>query len=85
MEQVVQQFLGSKGTDLDLKHQFTLYEVSVAPVGSDRAPCPMAAGRGSGGMVGLTCPPVRSTERSQARGWCGRAALGGTQGPEENR
>ncbi|NXI33390.1 FHOD1 protein, partial [Sterrhoptilus dennistouni] len=26
MEQVVQQYLGSKGTDLDLKHQFTLYE-----------------------------------------------------------
>ncbi|NWV36139.1 FHOD1 protein, partial [Grantiella picta] len=26
MEQVVQQYLGSKGTDLDLKQQFTLYE-----------------------------------------------------------
>ncbi|XP_062477154.1 FH1/FH2 domain-containing protein 1 isoform X1 [Pezoporus occidentalis] len=29
MEQVVQQFLGSKGTDLDLKHQFTLYESAL--------------------------------------------------------
>ncbi|KAM9508502.1 FH1/FH2 domain-containing protein 1 isoform 1-T1 [Guaruba guarouba] len=29
MEQVVQQFLGSKGTDLDLKHQFTLYESTL--------------------------------------------------------
>jgi len=29
MEPVVQQYLGSKGTDLDLKQQFTLYEVSV--------------------------------------------------------
>lgn len=33
MEQVVQQYLGSKGTDLDLKQQFTLYEVSGAPAG----------------------------------------------------
>ncbi|NXO71194.1 FHOD1 protein, partial [Phainopepla nitens] len=41
MEQVVQQYLGSKGTDLDLKQQFTLYEsalkleddVEEAPVG----------------------------------------------------
>nr|XP_009931947.1 PREDICTED: FH1/FH2 domain-containing protein 1 [Opisthocomus hoazin] len=30
MEPVVQQYLGSKGTDLDLKQQFTLYEVSCA-------------------------------------------------------
>ncbi|XP_030907616.2 FH1/FH2 domain-containing protein 1 [Melopsittacus undulatus] len=29
MEQLVQQFLGSKGTDLDLKHQFTLYESAL--------------------------------------------------------
>ncbi|NXM53336.1 FHOD1 protein, partial [Illadopsis cleaveri] len=29
MEQVVQQFLGSKGTDLDLKQQFTLYESAL--------------------------------------------------------
>ncbi|NXV09663.1 FHOD1 protein, partial [Cettia cetti] len=29
MEQVVQQYLGSKGTDLDLKQQFTLYESAL--------------------------------------------------------
>ncbi|NXE97089.1 FHOD1 protein, partial [Menura novaehollandiae] len=29
MEQVVQQYLGSKGTDLDLKKQFTLYESAL--------------------------------------------------------
>lgn len=38
MEQVVQQYLGSKGTDLDLKQQFTLYEVSRAPAGSGHVP-----------------------------------------------
>uniref|UniRef100_A0A8C3UJ72 Formin homology 2 domain containing 1 n=1 Tax=Catharus ustulatus TaxID=91951 RepID=A0A8C3UJ72_CATUS len=38
MEQVVQQYLGSKGTDLDLKQQFTLYEVSRAPARSDHVP-----------------------------------------------
>uniref|UniRef100_A0A8C4UUB8 Formin homology 2 domain containing 1 n=1 Tax=Falco tinnunculus TaxID=100819 RepID=A0A8C4UUB8_FALTI len=45
MERVVQQYLGSKGTDLDLKQQFTLYEVSGAPAGSGHVPHPMAAGR----------------------------------------
>uniref|UniRef100_A0A8D2MI53 Formin homology 2 domain containing 1 n=1 Tax=Zonotrichia albicollis TaxID=44394 RepID=A0A8D2MI53_ZONAL len=29
MEQVVQQYLGSKGTDLDLKQQFTIYESAL--------------------------------------------------------
>lgn len=38
MEQVVQQYLGSKGTDLDLKQQFVLYEVSGAPTRSGRVP-----------------------------------------------
>uniref|UniRef100_A0A663MQL1 Formin homology 2 domain containing 1 n=1 Tax=Athene cunicularia TaxID=194338 RepID=A0A663MQL1_ATHCN len=61
MERVVQQYLGSKGTDLDLKQQFALYEVSGAPVGPSHTPCPVAAGRvgvwgGRGGVsiAGLT-------------------------------
>ncbi|NXO48773.1 FHOD1 protein, partial [Aramus guarauna] len=33
MERVVQRYLGSKGTDLDLKQQFTLYEVSGGAAG----------------------------------------------------
>uniref|UniRef100_A0A8C0EZZ7 Formin homology 2 domain containing 1 n=1 Tax=Bubo bubo TaxID=30461 RepID=A0A8C0EZZ7_BUBBB len=45
MERVVQQYLGSKGTDLDLKQQFALYEVSGAPVGAGHMPRPVAAGR----------------------------------------
>lgn len=36
MERVVQQYLGSKGTDLDLKQQFSLYEVSITPSGDAR-------------------------------------------------
>uniref|UniRef100_A0A663MMR5 Formin homology 2 domain containing 1 n=1 Tax=Athene cunicularia TaxID=194338 RepID=A0A663MMR5_ATHCN len=55
MERVVQQYLGSKGTDLDLKQQFALYEVSGAPVGPSHTPCPVAAGRVGGvSIAGLT-------------------------------
>uniref|UniRef100_A0A8D2NZN8 Formin homology 2 domain containing 1 n=1 Tax=Zosterops lateralis melanops TaxID=1220523 RepID=A0A8D2NZN8_ZOSLA len=43
MEQVVQQYLGSKGTDLDLKHQFTLYENALKL--EDDAEEPPAGGR----------------------------------------
>uniref|UniRef100_A0A8C3EDH1 Formin homology 2 domain containing 1 n=1 Tax=Corvus moneduloides TaxID=1196302 RepID=A0A8C3EDH1_CORMO len=49
MEQVVQQYLGSKGTDLDLKQQFTLYEVSRAPAGSGRV---LPASSRKGGCMG---------------------------------
>lgn len=61
MERVVQQYLGSKGTDLDLKQQFTLYEVSGAPAGSGCVPRPVAAGRagvwgGRGAMPGAMPP-----------------------------
>uniref|UniRef100_A0A8C4URA0 Formin homology 2 domain containing 1 n=1 Tax=Falco tinnunculus TaxID=100819 RepID=A0A8C4URA0_FALTI len=59
MERVVQQYLGSKGTDLDLKQQFTLYEVSGAPAGSGHrrlnppgAVCSVASAGGFG-VVGL--------------------------------
>ncbi|NXA29305.1 FHOD1 protein, partial [Ibidorhyncha struthersii] len=45
MERVVQQYLGSKGTDLDLKQQFALYEVSRAPAGSGPVPRAVVVGR----------------------------------------
>uniref|UniRef100_A0A8B9SK84 Formin homology 2 domain containing 1 n=1 Tax=Anas platyrhynchos TaxID=8839 RepID=A0A8B9SK84_ANAPL len=47
METVVQQYLSSKGTDLDLKQQFVLYEVSGAPWGDVHVHLP-----GEGGGVG---------------------------------
>lgn len=72
MERVVQQYLGSKGTDLDLKQQFTLYEVSGAPVGSSHTPYPVAAGKvgvwGGRGAVPGAMPPGLSAECSQAGG-----------------
>ncbi|KAI6077513.1 FH1/FH2 domain-containing protein 1 [Aix galericulata] len=52
METVVQQYLSSKGTDLDLKQQFVLYEVSGAPWGDVHVHLP-----GEGGGVGWEqCP-----------------------------
>lgn len=52
METVVQQYLSSKGTDLDLKQQFVLYEVSGAPWGNVHVHLP-----GEGGGVGWEqCP-----------------------------
>lgn len=72
MEQVVQQYLGSKGTDLDLKQQFTLYEVSRAPAGSGHVP-PASSREGECmGWQGCCCAwchaPGLSTECSQAGG-----------------
>uniref|UniRef100_A0A8B9M3E0 Formin homology 2 domain containing 1 n=1 Tax=Accipiter nisus TaxID=211598 RepID=A0A8B9M3E0_9AVES len=55
MERVVQQYLGSKGTDLDLKQQFTLYEVSGAAAGSGCVPHPVAAGRMRLNPLGPQC------------------------------
>uniref|UniRef100_A0A8C0F2K2 Formin homology 2 domain containing 1 n=1 Tax=Bubo bubo TaxID=30461 RepID=A0A8C0F2K2_BUBBB len=80
MERVVQQYLGSKGTDLDLKQQFALYEVSGAPVGAGHMPRPVAAGR-----VGHPCPqavvasPVcRARRRLNPPGpCCGVVSAGG--------
>uniref|UniRef100_A0A663MQJ8 Formin homology 2 domain containing 1 n=1 Tax=Athene cunicularia TaxID=194338 RepID=A0A663MQJ8_ATHCN len=67
MERVVQQYLGSKGTDLDLKQQFALYEVSGAPVGPSHTPCPVAAGRVGvwGGRGGLARGSRASFGRTQ--------------------
>uniref|UniRef100_A0A8D2MMW9 Formin homology 2 domain containing 1 n=1 Tax=Zonotrichia albicollis TaxID=44394 RepID=A0A8D2MMW9_ZONAL len=69
MEQVVQQYLGSKGTDLDLKQQFTIYEVSRAPAGSGHVP-PASSREGECmGWQGCCCArchaPGPSTECSQ--------------------
>lgn len=87
MERVVQQYLSSKGTDLDLKQQFVLYEVSGAPWGDVHVPSP-----GEGGCAGWEqCPggspgvPVPSAERSQAGGRGGGAITGWAQGEEEDR
>uniref|UniRef100_A0A8C3E6W0 Formin homology 2 domain containing 1 n=1 Tax=Corvus moneduloides TaxID=1196302 RepID=A0A8C3E6W0_CORMO len=69
MEQVVQQYLGSKGTDLDLKQQFTLYEVSRAPAGSGRVLPASSRKGGCMGWQGCCCAqchnPGPSTECSQ--------------------
>uniref|UniRef100_A0A8D2MLY1 Formin homology 2 domain containing 1 n=1 Tax=Zonotrichia albicollis TaxID=44394 RepID=A0A8D2MLY1_ZONAL len=70
MEQVVQQYLGSKGTDLDLKQQFTIYEVSRAPAGSGHVP-PASSREGECmGWQGCCCArchaPGPSTECSQS-------------------
>lgn len=70
MERVVQQYLGSKGTDLDLKQQFTLYEVREAPMGSGHFPWQRegwARGVGRGAVPGAI-PSIPSSERSQAGG-----------------
>ncbi|XP_053808630.1 FH1/FH2 domain-containing protein 1 isoform X2 [Vidua chalybeata] len=65
MEQVVQQYLGSKGTDLDLKQQFTLYE-SALKLEDDVEEPP------SGG---------RKERRRTDEGRRGRRSQGGSQDP----
>ncbi|XP_077642479.1 FH1/FH2 domain-containing protein 1 isoform X1 [Lonchura striata] len=65
MERVVQQYLGSKGTDLDLKQQFTLYE-SALKLEDDVEEPP------SGG---------RKERRRTDEGRRGRRSQGGTQDP----
>ncbi|XP_064243263.1 FH1/FH2 domain-containing protein 1 isoform X2 [Passer domesticus] len=65
MEQVVQQYLGSKGTDLDLKQQFTLYESALKL--EDDAEEPPSGGR----------KERRRTEEGR-RGW---RSQGGSQDP----
>lgn len=59
MERLVQQYLGSKGTDLDLKQQFVLYEVSRAPVGSGHVP--WQRGGQAGEVAGVAMPDAMPT------------------------
>ncbi|NWT62233.1 FHOD1 protein, partial [Erythrocercus mccallii] len=68
MEQVVQQYLGSKGTDLDLKQQFTLYESALKL--EDDAEEPPPGGR----------KERRRTDEGR-RGW---RSQGGSQDPSAN-
>lgn len=75
MERVVQQYLSSKGTDLDLKQQFVLYEVSGVPrvTAVWRVP------------LGLTAHSHPTAERTAAGGWRGGAASRRAQGAQEDR
>ncbi|NWV19434.1 FHOD1 protein, partial [Origma solitaria] len=68
MEQVVQQYLSSKGTDLDLKQQFTLYESALKL--EDDAEEPPPGGR----------KERRRTDEGR-RGW---RSQGGSQDPSAN-
>uniref|UniRef100_A0A8C0F000 Formin homology 2 domain containing 1 n=1 Tax=Bubo bubo TaxID=30461 RepID=A0A8C0F000_BUBBB len=78
MERVVQQYLGSKGTDLDLKQQFALYEVSGAPVGAGHMPRPVAAGRvGVWGGRGAVPSAVARRRLNPPGPCCGVVSAGG--------
>lgn len=92
MERVVQQYLGSKGTDLDLKQQFALYEVSRAPTGSG-----VAVGRaGARGVAEVPCPvpcppcppqprPLRRALSSWRMAWKNRPRGDGRNGGGRTR
>lgn len=85
METVVQQYLSSKGTDLDLKQQFVLYEVSgVMSTSISLGRVGVWGGSSAWGLTG--CPhPLRRALSSWRMGWRSRHRVGARRGGRQMR
>lgn len=82
MEALVQRFLGTAGTDVDLRTQLTLYEVCRGEGGGGAAPKNLSHLLGHSCLLILTPHPHPSIERPSVRGWrygrgCGRCSCRG--------